>query len=181
MLPLTKPKLSNLFCVASGKEIVHNTLSWDYCNSAKMLRRQKCSSNSGNWLVKAHDCLPYDLLVTKPHSYGFGLSSLKMIYSYLTSRKQRVKINSTYSSWLDVKSGVPQGSVLGPLLSIFSLKFYAVEDSEVCNFADDTTIYALSQDLESMIAKLEIDAYNILKPFASNFMVANPKKFRKCS
>ena len=39
-----------------------------------------------------------------------------MIYSYLTSRKQLVKINSTYSSWLDAKSGVPQGSVLSPLL-----------------------------------------------------------------
>ena len=71
-------------------------------------------------LSKAYDCLPYDLLVANLHAYGCSLSSLKMIYSYLTSRKQRVKIKSTYSSWLDIKSGVPPGSVLGPLLSMYS-------------------------------------------------------------
>ena len=56
--------------------------------------------------------------------------------------------------------------------------FYAIEASEICNFADDNTIYALSHDVESMIAKLEIDLYNILKWFDSNFMVANPTKFQ---
>ena len=56
--------------------------------------------------------------------------------------------------------------------------FYAVEASEICNFADDNTIYALSHDVESMIANLEIDVYNTLKWFDSNFMVANPTKFQ---
>ena len=90
-----------------------------------------------------------------------------MIYSYLTSRKQRVKIKSTYSSWLDVKSRLPQGSVLGPLLfNIFSTDiFYAVEASDISNFAEDNTIYVLSHNSESIIAKLEIDTYNTLKWF----------------
>ena len=118
--------------------------------------------------------------MAKLYAYGFGLSSLQMMHSYLTSRKQHVKLKSTYSSWLDVKSGVPQGSVLGPLLfNIFINNiFYATEASEICNFADDNTIYALSHDVESMIAKLEIDLYNTLKWFDANFMVANPTKFQ---
>ena len=106
-------------------------------------------------LSKAYDCLPYDLLMAKLHAYGFSLSSLKMIYSYLTPRKQRFKIKSTYSSWLDIKSGVPQGSVLGPLLFNILINdiFYAIEASEICNFADDNTIYALSHSVKAMIAK----------------------------
>lgn len=54
--------------------------------------------------------------------------------------------------------------------------FYAIEASEICNFADDNTIYVLSHDVESMIANLEIDISNTLKWFDSNFMVANPSK-----
>ena len=78
---------------------------------------------------KPYDCLPYDLLVEKLHAYDFGLSSLQLIYSYLTSRKQCVKIKSTYSSWLDVKSFIPQESILGTLFfNIFINEiFYAIE------------------------------------------------------
>ena len=56
--------------------------------------------------------------------------------------------------------------------------FYAMEASEICNFTDDNTIHALSDDAESMIAKLENDLYNTLKWFDSNFMVVNPTKFQ---
>ena len=126
-------------------------------------------------LSKAYDCLTY-LLVAKLNAYGFSLYSLKMIYSYLTSSKQCVKINSTYSSWLSAKPKVPQGYVLCPLLFNIFINdiFYAIEAYEICNFADDYTIYALSHNAESMIAKLEIDIYNTLKWFHSNLMVANP-------
>ena len=67
-------------------------------------------------LSKAFDCLLYDLLIAKLHAYGLDTKSLKLMLSYLTNRKQRVKINDTYSSSSKILFGVPQGSILGPLL-----------------------------------------------------------------
>ena len=177
MLPFIRPKLSNLLCGFMG----------GYSSQHALLRLvetcKQCLDCNGvvgmvlTDLSKAYDCLPYDLLVATLHAYSFGLSCLKMLYSYLTSRKQRVKTNSTYSSWLDVKLGVKQGSALGPLFFIFITDiFRTIEASEICNFADDNTIYALSHNAESMIAKLEIDIYNTLKRFDANSMVANPSK-----
>ena len=180
MLPFIRPKLSHLLCgFREGYSTQHALLI--LVETCKI-----CLDSDGvigmvlTDLSKACDCLSYDLLVAKPHAYGFSLSSLNMIYSYLTSRKQRVKIKSTYSIWLDIKSGVPQGSALGPLLfNIFINDIsYAIEASEICNFADDNTMYALSHRVEAMIAKLEIDIYNTLKWFDSNSMVASPSKFQ---
>ena len=67
-------------------------------------------------LSKAFDCLPHDLLIAKLHAYGFDTKSLKLMLSYLTNRKQRLKINNTYSSWSKILFGVSQGSSLGRLL-----------------------------------------------------------------
>ena len=67
-------------------------------------------------LSKAFDCLDHGLLIAKLDAYGFGYNALKLIYSYLTGRLQRVRINSTYSSWNEILYGVPQGSILGALI-----------------------------------------------------------------
>ena len=67
-------------------------------------------------LAKAFDCLPHDLLVAKLYAYGFDIKSATLVHSYLTERKQRVKTNHIYSSWEEIFFGVPQGSILGPLL-----------------------------------------------------------------
>ena len=71
-------------------------------------------------LSKAFDCLSHELLIAKLHAYGFDLPALKLIQSYLSNRKQRTKINATYSSWEEILFGVPQGSILSPsLFNIF--------------------------------------------------------------
>ena len=67
-------------------------------------------------LSKAYDCLPHDLIIAKFEVYGLSKSSLSLLLDYLTSRKQRVKIGLSYSVWNEIKRGVPQGSIIGPLL-----------------------------------------------------------------
>ena len=61
-------------------------------------------------LSKDFYCLPHGFVVAKLHAYVFSIERLKLINSYLTERKKRVKINDQFSSWLDIVVGVPQGS-----------------------------------------------------------------------
>ena len=76
-------------------------------------------------ISKAFDCLPHDLLIAKLDAYGFKNDALYLIFNYLNNRKQRVKINSSFSSFQNIISGVPQGSLLGPLLfNIFLQTFF---------------------------------------------------------
>ena len=66
-------------------------------------------------LSKDFDCLSHDLLIAKLSAYGFDYQSLKFIHSYLHNRKQRTKVNYSYSPYTKIDFGVPQGSILGPL------------------------------------------------------------------
>ena len=64
-------------------------------------------------LSKAFDCLPHSLLIAKLHAYGVDLSACELLAVY---RLQRVKIGTARNSWAELSKGVPQGSILGPLL-----------------------------------------------------------------
>ena len=63
-------------------------------------------------LSKVFNCLDHDLLIAKLNAFGFTLPTLKLIQNYLSNRKQRTKIDSSYSQWLEIIFGAPQGRVL---------------------------------------------------------------------
>ena len=85
-------------------------------------------------LSKAFDCLSHELIVAKLNAYGFSLSALKLMQNYLVERKQRTKINQTYSSWEEILFGVPQGSIFGPILFNIFLGdlFLVVQNVDFC-------------------------------------------------
>jgi Reverse transcriptase (RNA-dependent DNA polymerase) len=102
---------------------------------------------------KAFDLLNRKLLFLKLFHYGFDNSSLKLFTNYFNTRSQTTKINKTLSSTCDICLGVPQGSVLGPLLFLLFINDLAF-DTELnpCLFADDTTVSSSGSDVNSLIS-----------------------------
>lgn len=151
-----------------------------------MIEKWKKSVDSGEAfgalmtdLSKAFDCLSHDLLIAKLHAYGFDKKSLDLIYSYLTNRNQRTKINQSYSAWEEILFGVPQGSILGPLLfNIFICDlFFVIPEVDFSSYADDNTPYVCKSNIGEVISSLENVATQLLDWFKDNEMKANPSKF----
>jgi hypothetical protein len=106
---------------------------------------------------KAFDSVPHERLKSKLHFYGVRGQTLKWIDAFLSNRRQRVILNGACSDWSLVKSGVPQGSVLGPLL--FLLYINDIGDGVESNlrlFADDCVLYRAIKNTNDSI-KLQND------------------------
>ena len=129
-------------------------------------------------LSKAFDTMNHDLLIAKLGAYGFQEDALVFMKSYFTNRQQRVRVNSNFSMWEKIISGVPQGSILGPLLFNIFLNdlFLLVENSDLSNYANDNTLYSSGNDLEKVKQTLRQDFEIVTKWFYENHMVLNSGK-----
>ena len=131
-------------------------------------------------LSKAFDCIPHDLLIAKLAANGFEEKTLLYIYSYLENRKQCVKINNINSNFQTIKSGVPQGSIVGPILFniFFNDFFFFLCNLFVHNFADNNTLSSFARTVKNLVSILESESSCAINWFRDNSMIVNPDKFQ---
>jgi hypothetical protein len=131
-------------------------------------------------LSKAFDCLPHNLLLLKLEAFGLSKNSLILLQSYLENRKQRIKIGSYYTDWDQMCKGVPQRSILGPVLFNVFINdiFLFVQNSTIYNYADDNTVSYCDYYINKVVNTLEADSLKLMNWFSINLMKANPDKFQ---
>ena len=105
-------------------------------------------------LSKVFDCTPHNLHIAKLHTFGFSKKALIFfLYSYLTRRKQSVKVNDTESFFQVILSEIPQGSIFVPVLfnPFINALYFFIKEAELANFANDNTIHVGSKDLTELL------------------------------
>ena len=128
-------------------------------------------------LKKAFDTVDHDILIKKLKLYGVDGSTLKWFKSYLSKRIQSVCVNSTMSDFKNIDIGIPQGSILGPLLFIIYVN--SLPNSVNCKcvmYADDTTLLISSSDPDTLQKELDLQLNNIINWFRLNKLTLNIKK-----
>jgi len=135
-------------------------------------------------LQKAFVCVNHDILLSKLKFYGITGGAYKLIRSYLDNRYQRVtmkdnKYNKVSSTWEEVKHGVPQGSVLGPLLCLLYINDFPLTLNKVASsifFADDTSIIISNINPEEFKTSINTVMTEITNWFRSNLLTFNFNK-----
>ena len=127
-------------------------------------------------LSKAFDCILHDLIIARLVAYVIDRKNLRLIYSYLKGRKPRVKINNTYTDNNEFISGVPQGSIPGPIFFTLSINglFFFIEIVSMHNFADDNTLFAWAETVSKWINMSESESNIASNWFTKNEMIINP-------
>ena len=192
------PPVSKVFERILGKQIIDymgpylSALLCGFCKGynaqhalVRMLEKWKPSLDNGETigailmdLSKAFDCIKHDLLLAKLNAYGFSREALCLVNSFVENRHQRVKINGSFSAFKQLFHGVPQGSVLGPLFFNIYINdlLLSIQDTDICNYADDTTLYTCDNNLDNVLVRLENDSHIVIKWFTDNFMKLNTDK-----
>jgi hypothetical protein len=131
-------------------------------------------------LSKAFDNMPHGLLVAKLHAYGISREACMFLISYLRNRRQRVKVCGQVSDWNTINRGVPQGSVMGPLLFNIFINdlFYVDMYCKIANYADDNHLYCHNKCITKLQDTIEKDIGTATTWFQDNHMDANPEKFQ---
>lgn len=132
-------------------------------------------------LTKAFDCVEHTILIQKLKLYGIGEMSLELIKGYLTNRYQKTFYGGEYSESKEITCGVPQGSLLGPLLFLIYVNDISVatSDSELILFADDTTILNKNKNQTDLETSVERGITELADWYAANHLSLNLTKTEK--
>ena len=109
-------------------------------------------------LKKAFDTVNHEILLAKLYNYGIRGNTHQWLKSYLTNRQQFVKVNGTVSQCKYVNTGVPQGSVLGPLLFILYINDItncASKNCKIMLYADDTNVLLIGDSMNNLKCQME--------------------------
>ena len=133
-----------------------------------------------NMLTKLMAVILYGLQIAKVEACSLVETSLNLLRDYLSNRKQRTKIGSSFSDWRDVICGIPQGSVLGPLFfnNFINDMILFVSKYDICNFPDVSAISSCGKRLGDILHDLKFDLGHILKWFEVNSLKPNSDKFQ---
>ena len=128
-------------------------------------------------LSKAFDVISHDILLKKLEYYGLRGMSNVWFRNYLSNRKQFVDYENTKSCLLDILCGVPQGSILGPLLYLLYVNDIGnASDCEILSFADDTTLILSDPDLKCLYEKSNVEINKLYTWFCTNKLQLNANK-----